>query len=67
MDKKFRLSGDLPKVGIRPVIDGRRKVVRESLEYQTLGMSKRVAAFIEGSSCHESGEASVCGIAYKIR
>ena len=27
-----RLNGTLPKIGIRPVIDGRRKGVRESLE-----------------------------------
>jgi hypothetical protein len=27
-----------PKIGIRPVIDGRRKGIRESLEETTLGM-----------------------------
>ncbi len=26
-----RLIGEMPKIGIRPVIDGRRKGVRESL------------------------------------
>ncbi|HPM88743.1 MAG TPA: hypothetical protein PKX27_12205, partial [Bacteroidales bacterium] len=32
--------GDFPKVGIRPVIDGRQRGVRESLEKQTMGMAK---------------------------
>ena len=41
-----RLKGALPKVGIRPVIDGRLGGVRESLEDQTMGMAKRVAALI---------------------
>ena len=30
----------LPKIGIRPVIDGRRMGVRESLEEQTMNMAK---------------------------
>ena len=30
MGNEWRLKGRLPKVGIRPVIDGRRKGVRES-------------------------------------
>jgi L-fucose isomerase len=29
-----------PKVGIRPIIDGRRRGVRESLEVQTMNMAK---------------------------
>ena len=41
---KNRLIGRLPKVGIRPVIDGREKGVRESLEGQTMNMAK--AAFL---------------------
>ena len=35
-----RLCGTMPKIGIRPVIDGRRKGVRESLENQTMQMAK---------------------------
>ena len=31
----FRMQNNLPKVGIRPVIDGRRNGVRESLEDTT--------------------------------
>ena len=37
-----RLRGELPKVGIRPVIDGRRNGVRESLEEKTMGMAKNL-------------------------
>jgi len=36
---KKRLIGSLPKIGIRPTIDGRRKGVRESLEDQTKKMA----------------------------
>lgn len=59
----FRLAGSLPKVGIRPIIDGRRRGVRESLEDQTMGMAKRVAAFIEENVRHASGEKVECVIA----
>lgn len=34
----------LPRIGIRPVIDGRRMGVRESLEEQTMNMAKATAA-----------------------
>ncbi|MGB9747545.1 MAG: hypothetical protein ACPLXM_11525, partial [Bacteroidales bacterium] len=43
-----RLRGTLPKVGIRPTIDGRLGGVRESLEEQTMGMARRVAELISG-------------------
>ncbi|MEO9572285.1 MAG: hypothetical protein ABJG40_13915, partial [Polaribacter sp.] len=42
-----RLIGRLPKVGIRPVIDGRELGVRESLEVQTMDMAKAAAKLIE--------------------
>ena len=41
-----RLVGSLPKLGIRPAIDGRRGGIRESLEGQTMGMAKAVAKLI---------------------
>ena len=41
-----RLRGRLPKVGIRPTIDGRRQGVRESLEVQTMAMAKSAAELI---------------------
>ncbi|MGA0846742.1 MAG: hypothetical protein ACO3RV_09390, partial [Luteolibacter sp.] len=39
-------TSSLPKVGIRPCIDGRRGGVRESLESQTMAMAKRTAELI---------------------
>jgi len=63
MEKGFRLNGALPKVGIRPTIDGRRRGVRESLEVQTMEMAKRAAAFIEANLRHASGEKVECVIA----
>jgi L-fucose isomerase len=58
MDKekgKKRLQGGLPRIGIRPVIDGRRKGVRESLEDQTMGMARRAAEFLEKNLRHPNG------------
>ena len=63
MEKKFRLNGSLPKVGIRPTIDGRRQGVRESLEEQTMTMAKNAAKFIEENVRHASGEPVECVIA----
>ena len=47
MEVKNRLQGSLPKIGIRPAIDGRRKGVRESLEKQTMSMARSLASFLE--------------------
>jgi len=58
-----RLKGSLPKVGIRPVIDGRLGGVRESLEDQTMGMAKRVAALITAEIRHPDGSGVECVIA----
>ena len=58
-----RLVGSLPKVGIRPAIDGRRGGVRESLEGQTMGMAKAVAKLISESLRHSCGAAVECVIA----
>jgi len=38
-----RYAIDLPKIGIRPCIDGRRNGVREGLEVQTMNMAKAAA------------------------
>jgi len=62
MQSGNRLQGDLPKIGIRPVIDGRRKGVRESLENQTMNMAKSVVRFLSGSLKHPSGEPVECVI-----
>ncbi|MEE4312242.1 MAG: L-fucose isomerase [candidate division KSB1 bacterium] len=57
-----RLRGSLPKIGIRPVIDGRRKGVRESLEDQTMNMAKSAAAFISANLRHPNGMKVECVI-----
>ncbi len=58
-----RLQGSLPRVGIRPAIDGRRKGVRESLEAQTMSMARSVAALLSGSLRHPCGLPVECVIA----
>lgn len=58
-----RLRGALPKIGIRPTIDGRYGGVRESLEDQVSNMAKDVAAFLTANLRHASGEAVECVIA----
>jgi L-fucose isomerase len=50
-----RLVGDLPKVGIRPTIDGRLQGVRESLEKTTMAMANNVAKLIESRLRHANG------------
>lgn len=50
-----RLKGNLPKIGIRPAIDGRLGGVRESLENQTMGMAVRVADFLKKNLKHSDG------------
>ena len=51
---RYRIS--LPKVGIRPAIDGRRQGIRESLEEQTMNMAKAAAALIEKNVKYPNGE-----------
>lgn len=52
----------LPKIGIRPVIDGRRMGVRESLEEQTMNMAKATAALLTEKLRHACGAAVECVI-----
>lgn len=58
-----RLVGDMPKVGIRPTIDGRLGGVRESLEKTTMNMAKNVAKLIETSLRHSNGLPVECILA----
>ena len=58
-----RLIGRLPKVGIRPVIDGREAGVRESLEDQCMEMARAAAKLIENNLHFPSGEKIKCVIA----
>jgi L-fucose isomerase len=62
-EARKRLRGALPKIGIRPAIDGRRKGVRESLEAQTMGMAKAAADFLEKNLRHPNGLPVECVIA----
>lgn len=63
MPKKNRYVGELPKIGIRPTIDGRLGGVRESLEKQTMDMAKTVAKFLSSQLKHYNGSRVQCVIA----
>ncbi|WP_237154174.1 L-fucose isomerase [Oryzibacter oryziterrae] len=54
---------EMPRVGIRPAIDGRRGGVREGLEAQTLGMAYAVAELISSTLKHHNGAPVECVIA----
>jgi L-fucose isomerase len=47
-------------LGIRPVIDGRRGGVRESLESQTLALAQAAAKFLSSSLRHRDGSRVEC-------
>ncbi|MBQ4279719.1 MAG: L-fucose isomerase [Rikenellaceae bacterium] len=55
----------MPKIGIRPIIDGRegKLGVRESLEEQTMGMAKNLAAFLSKELRYADGTPVQCVIA----
>mgnify|MGYP006306253861 FL=1 len=57
------LLENLPKVGIRPTIDGRLGGVRESLEDLTMGMARRVAELVGQNLRYPNGEPVECVIA----
>src|SRR5271169_2169219 len=59
----FPLIGSLPKIGIRPVIDGRRNGVRESLEGQVMAMAKNAAKFLSANLRYPNGQPVECVIA----
>ena len=61
-----RLVGDMPKIGIRPTIDGRLGGVRESLEEQTMNMAKSVARLLTENLQHPNGLPVECVIADTI-
>jgi L-fucose isomerase len=61
--RENRLKGDMPKVGIRPVIDGRYGGIRESLEQFTMEMANNVANFISKNLTHSNGLPVECVIA----
>lgn len=58
-----RLGGDLPKVGIRPIVDGRYGGVRESLEPVCMAMAAAARKLIESRLRHSCGLPFECVIA----
>lgn len=58
-----RLIGRMPKIGIRPCIDGRQRGVREGLEEQTMGMALAVAELLSKNLRHSNGLPVECVIA----
>jgi L-fucose/D-arabinose isomerase len=58
-----RLCGTLPKIGIRPIIDGRRRGIREFLENQTMAMAQAAAQLISQNLRHSNGLPVECVIA----
>lgn len=56
-------AGALPKIGIRPAIDGRLGGVRESLESQTLALAGRVAELFSKKLRYPTGEPVACEVA----
>ncbi len=62
INRDKRNIGRLPKVGIRPTIDGRRKGIRESLEKQTMDMALSAAKLIESNLYHSDGTKVECVI-----
>ncbi|MBS4207986.1 L-fucose isomerase [Bacillus sp. FJAT-50079] len=61
--KEKRYIGSLPKIGIRPAIDGRRRGVRESLEETTMKMAQNVAELLSKELKYYNGEPVECVIA----
>jgi L-fucose isomerase len=58
-----KLQEGMPKIGIRPVIDGRRGGIRESLEDVTMDMAKATAKFLTDNLRHSNGMPVECVIA----
>ena len=61
--RNSRLIGGKPKIGIRPIIDGRRGGIRESLEDMTMAMAHKVAELYSSVLRHSDGTSVECVIA----
>lgn len=57
------MTANHPKIGIRPIIDGRRGGIRESLEDMTMGMAKLVADLYSSELYYNDGSHVECVIA----
>lgn len=53
----------VPKIGIRPVIDGRYGGIRESLEGQTMDMAESAAKILSENLRYSNGQKVECIIA----
>jgi L-fucose isomerase len=53
----------MPKIGIRPAIDGRRRGVREALEDQTMALARAVANLLAENLRYPNGQPVECVIA----
>ena len=58
-----QVKSDLPKVGIRPVVDGRRGGIRESIEGFTFEMAESVAELLTTNLRHANGQSVECVVA----
>lgn len=58
-----KMKTNYPKIGIRPVIDGRRKGIRESLEATTMNLAKRVEKLYTETLKYPDGSPVQCVIA----
>lgn len=58
-----RLQGSMPKIGIRPIVDGRRGGIRESLEEVTMAMAAKAAELLSSNLMHSNGLPVECVIA----
>ena len=56
-------SDDMPKIGIRPTIDGRLGGVRESLEDQTQTLARSVEKLLTENLCYPNGKPVECVVA----
>jgi len=57
------MKNSFPKIGIRPIIDGRRRGIRESLEKMTMALAQRVAELYAESLRYPDGSPVECVIA----
>ncbi|UQZ85144.1 L-fucose isomerase [Paenibacillus konkukensis] len=58
-----KLNGSMPAIGIRPIVDGRRGGIRESLEEVTMNMARVCADFLQRNLRHSNGLPVECVIA----
>ncbi|PKM58601.1 MAG: L-fucose isomerase [Firmicutes bacterium HGW-Firmicutes-3] len=56
LQKGLRLRGNLPKIGIRIIVDGRRDGIREMLEEPILIQAKKVKLLLENNLFYPSGD-----------